>query len=104
MNDEIKKLQNDWLIKVKERNQLIIVMAQKADKTYREIAKEFGLSCQRIKQILIANKTSVPMVKGSIKYENWKKNISIGKIGKPSKLKGRKIKKDDSQEIQNLGN
>lgn|SRR3990167_11016516 len=104
MNGDLKKLYTDWLAGIKERNQLIIVMAYKADKTYREISKEFGLSCQRIKQILATNKVSVPMKKGYIKYDVWRQRISAGKMGKPSKLKGKKrVKKDDNQEIQNLG-
>ena len=98
MTENYKEKYLSYLQDLKDRNQAIIVMAYKADKTYREIAKEFGLSCQRIKQILTANKVSIPMKKGYLKYDVWRQRISTGKTGKPSKLKGIKIvKKNDNQ-------
>src|SRR3990167_1255869 len=82
MNGDLQQRYQNLLNDIKIRNQYIVEEVKKAEKSYHEIAKQFGLSPQRIKQILKTKGVSVPLIKDSPKWLKWKQHISDSKKGK----------------------
>ena len=99
MNGELKTRYLSLLNDIKIRNQYIVEEVKKAEKSYHEIAKQFGLSPQRIKQILKSKGVSVPLVKDSLKWLNWKKHISDSKKGKLRKKDGEQSQPTNPTEL-----
>ena len=75
-NKPIKKLQTKLKKMVQERNEKIAQTAVLGKMTYDEIAKKFGVSKQRVKQILVKYHIKVPLRRGFEKHKRWKQRIS----------------------------
>jgi len=85
MEDRIKQLKKVLKERINERNKAILQQAVLGEKNYEELAEEFGVSKQRIKQILRKFHIKVPLVKGMKKYNTWKKRISKSRKGSKKK-------------------
>lgn len=74
----------------KERNEKLLQEAVLQNKNYKELGIEFGISNERVKQILHRYGIRLPMMKGTKKYENWVKRMSEARKGKSNPWKKRK--------------
>ena len=81
MNNEITSTQQKMSDLFKERNEKLLQEAVLQNKNYEELGKDFGLSKERVKQILYKYGVRLPMMKGTKKYENWVSRMSKARKG-----------------------
>ena len=81
MNHKIKKLREELLKEARERDKKIVQEAILGERAYWEIAKKYGISTERVRQILRKFRIKVPLEKGMPKYKRWIKRISKSKTG-----------------------
>jgi len=89
MTTDLKQLKENLAEETKKRDESLVQEAVLGKKTYRELGADFGISGERVKQILAKFNIKIPLVKGSEKWEKWRERISKTKKGVKHNSKGR---------------